>query len=395
MNNINLSDHRLKKYFLMAFLFMPVLTHGQDTIPRNWSVNGYITNMQSFMFQQWNGDWISDNLIHNRLNFKWYNIINNLNATVELRNRFISGQSVQIVPNYAGLVDQNNGYLNLSGNVAKGKSYLFNVSVDRLYLDYTLGKVQVTAGRQRINWGQCVVWNPNDLFNTYSFFDFDYIEKPGCDAVRLQYYPTTTSTFEMAAKLDSAGKVTAAALYRFNKWSYDIQILGGLYNQEDYMIGAGWSGNLLKAAFRGEVSYFRPRTNFADTTGTLVFSLGADYTFSNSLMLQAEVLYNQLKGSGNAGFINLYNMQLSAKRLSFTELSLLLQGSYPITPLFNVTLAGMFFPKIHGFFIGPSFSYSLTENVELALYEQSFGGQLQGNRTDYYHLIFLRLKWNF
>ena len=36
-----------------------------------------------------------------------------------------------------------------------------------------------TAGRQRINWGQTFVWNVNDVFNAYSYFDFDYKERPG------------------------------------------------------------------------------------------------------------------------------------------------------------------------------------------------------------------------
>ena len=37
---------------------------GQDSVSRNWTLNGYVTNMQSFMFQRWDGDWISDNLRH-------------------------------------------------------------------------------------------------------------------------------------------------------------------------------------------------------------------------------------------------------------------------------------------------------------------------------------------
>ena len=43
-------------------------------------------------------------------------------------------------------------------------------------------------GRQRINWGVNLAWNPNDLFNAYSLIDFDYQERPGSDAIRFQYY---------------------------------------------------------------------------------------------------------------------------------------------------------------------------------------------------------------
>ena len=33
-----------------------------------------------------------------------------------------------------------------------------------------------------------LVWNPNDLFNAFSFVDFDYEERPGSDALRIQKY---------------------------------------------------------------------------------------------------------------------------------------------------------------------------------------------------------------
>ena len=241
-------------------ILFPVSLYGQDTIPRNFSLNGYITDMQSFIFQKLDGDWATDNLIHNRLNFKWNNSANNLNAVLELRNRLIIGQSVQTNPDYANIIKMDNGYINLSDNILTGKSYIFNSRIDRAYIDYTKDKFQLRIGRQRINWGQCFTWNPNDIFNAYSFFDFDYVEKPGSDAIRFQYYTTSTSTFEFAVKADNNHKVTSAGLYRFNKWGYDIQFLGGIMNEEDYVIGTGWSGNIKGASFTGEISYFQPKT---------------------------------------------------------------------------------------------------------------------------------------
>ena len=154
------------------------------------------------------------------------------------------------------MIDTDNGFVRLSDNLSKGNSYVLNSKIDRAYIDYTKDKFQVTIGRQRINWGQCFTWNPNDLFNAYSFFDFDYVEKPGSDAIRMQYYSTNTSTFEFAVKADNNSKVTSALLYRFNKWNYDIQFLGGLLNEQDYVVGTGWSGNIKGASFRGEISYF-------------------------------------------------------------------------------------------------------------------------------------------
>jgi len=381
----------------LPFLMIPftVNLNGQDTIQHNWSLNGYITNMQSFIFQNIDGDWTIDNLIHNRLNFKWVSKSGSIKTVLELRNRFIIGESVKTDPDYGKMINTDNGYIKLSDNISTGNSYIFNSRIDRGYIDYTIDKFQVTVGRQRINWGQCSTWNPNDIFNAYSFFDFDYIEKPGSDAIRFQYYNTNTSAFEFAVKADNNRKVTSAFLYRFNKWNYDIQFLGGILNEQDYVIGTGWSGNIKGASFRGEISYFQPKHNFADTTGILVVSLGTDYTFKNSFMLQLEVLYNQNKSSGVTNFVDFYNESLSAKNLSFTKVTFMLQGSYPITPLFNVSLAGMYFPKLNGMFLGPSFTWSLTNNLDFSLIVQSFAGQLVKGPTEHINFGFLRLKWSF
>ena len=386
------------KYLLLVSIFLimlPVTSAGQDTIPKRLSLNGYVTNMQSFMFQSLNDNWTIDNLIHNRLNFKWNNKSDNFKAALELRNRLIIGESASTIPGYAKMIDTDNGFVKLSDNLLNGNSYVLNSKIDRAYIDYTKDKFQVTIGRQRINWGQCFTWNPNDLFNTYSFFDFDYVEKPGSDAIRLQYYTSNTSTLEFAIKEDNNHNVTSAFLYRFDKWNYDIQFLGGILNEQDYVIGTGWSGNIKGASFRGEISYFQPKHNFADTTGILVVSLGTDYTFKNSFMLQFEVLYNQNKGSGVTNFVDFYNESLSAKNLSFTTVTFMLQGSYPITPLFNVSLAGMYFPKLNGIFLGPSFTWSLTNNLDFSLFVQSFAGQLVKGQTEHFNFGFLRLKWNF
>ena len=393
--SFQISVSKYLKWPLYLMMLVSLRLSGQDTIQPNWSLNGYITDMPSFMFQSFDGDWTTDNLIHNRLNFKWHNTVNSLNVSLELRNRLIIGESVKDNPDYAYMIGKDDGYIDLSDNILTGKSYIFNSRVDRAFIDYTKDKFQLRIGRQRINWGQCFTWNPNDLFNTYSFFDFDYVEKPGSDAMRIQYYSTGTSTYEFAVKADNNHKVTSAGLYRFNKWGYDIQFLGGILNDEDYVVGTGWSGNIKGAAFTGEISYFRPKKNFADTTGLLVATLGTQYTFKRSFTLQFEVLYNQKKGPGITSFIDFYNMNLSAKNLSFTTVSLMLQGSYPLTPLFNVSLTGIYFPKIRGIFLGPSLTYSLTNDIDFSLIIQSFGGQLIKGCTQYYNFGFLRLKWNF
>lgn len=376
---------------------LPLLKAQDEETPKKWTLNGYITSMNSVMaIDSLKDYWISDYLLHNRLNFNWY-INNHFTFNLEMRNRFMYGD--QLKSDLSGLYkngfENDNGIIDLSFNLAEGKSYLLNTMVDRLMMQYTTGKFEAKIGRQRINWGQTFVWNPNDIFNTYSFFDFDYPERPGSDAIRLQYYTGLTSSAEFAIKSDSTGNITAAGLVKFNRFKYDIQLIAGVLNSEDGVFGLGWSGNISNVAFRGELSYFHPYKNFTDTSGLFFISLGFDYSFANSFYLQFEGLYRQMPKNININnFLEFYSGPLSVKNLSFTEFNFFAQASYPITPLLNGTFAVMYFPLLKGYYAGPSLGYSLSDNLEFSFYYQLFSGKFNESRQNF-NLAFLRFKYNF
>ena len=381
---------------LLVLVFIPLLLSAQDSVKvSKVTVNGYVEDMQSFIFKDFKSAWTNSNLIYNRLNFKWL-ISPSFTASLEFRNRFLYGNMLSRFPEYKNTFDYDNGIISLSANWFKGKNYLFNTSADRLWLQYSNSKLQITAGRQRINWGQNLVWNPNDIFNTYSYFDFDYEEKPGSDAVRMQYYLTPTSVVELAAKVNKQKKTTLAALYRFNKWKYDIQFIAGMVDQSDLMIGTGWSGQLGKGGFTGEASYFRSLSHFMDSKSIFLASAGYNYTFRNSLLIQVEALYNGNKNSTNIFSIDqLTSSNLSAKNLFLPDFSLFCSASYPITPLVNCSLAGIGNPQSKLYFIIPTLNISLSNNLGL-----SFIGQiLRYTEKDVFrqdlNFVYVRLKQSF
>jgi len=392
-------SYRLKTIFLIFIIVASVCSvraqQDAQAKPRNWTLNGYVKYLQTISFQKISDNWMTDNLIHNRLNFNW-NINSNFTFNAQMRNRIYFGETVNKFPGYSDYIDSENGFLDMSWKMYDANSTFMVSSFDRLYVDYNLNKFQITIGRQRVNWGQTFVWNPNDLFNSYSFFDFDYEEKPGSDAVRLQFYPSYSSKLDMVVKLDYNHEVTAAALYRFNKWQSDIQFLGGYYAGTDFILGTGFSASVLKGGLRGELTLFHPQRNFSDTTTTAVASLGYDYTFRNSLMLTVEGLYNGYgKKSGGFNLTEFYFMQLNPQNLSLTRLSFMTQISYPITPLLKGTVSGMFSPNDNSFYFGPSAEYSLTENLGLDLFVQYFTSDTpieQGGRGCF---IYWRFKWSF
>ncbi|MBN2805079.1 MAG: hypothetical protein JXR22_00330 [Prolixibacteraceae bacterium] len=342
---------------------------------------------------------ISYNLLHNRLNFKLYPS-GSLTLALELRNRMFSGQLLKQIPTYATSISTDNGLIDLSWNWTKQDNYLINTVIDRAYIDYTMGNWQLRAGRHRINWGINFVWNPNDIFNAFSYMDFDYEERPGSDAILVTWYPTMSSSVDVAYKAASSIENSALAVkYRFNKFNYDFQILAG-QSGVDYVLGGGWSGNIQNIGFRGEASYFKPINNYKSQSEEGVsVSVSLDYNFENSLYVHTSFLFNSLGSTEKGESFSLIdpNIQLSAKKLSIGKYEWFGQVSYPIGTLFNVSGAAMINPVDLSMFIGPSVSVSLQNNLELFLTSQLMLGE---SGTEYaamgnLYALFGRLRWSF
>jgi hypothetical protein len=389
-------QHRLS---LMAVcsLLLPGAIQGQDII----TLDGSLSDMQSVYHLP--DKWLWENSLQNRLNLYLYPA-DWLSGTIQLRSRFITGNTVSYFPGYAEGLGNDPGWLDLSyatdGSLGDSAGYLFSTSVDRLWVQFTFQNLEIKAGRQRINWGQTFVWNPNDIFNTYSYFDVDYPERPGSDAIRVQYYTGNASALELAAKLDSSHHITAAGYFRFNALGFDFQLLGGIYQEEDLFLGTGWSGDLGPTALRGEISYFRDLDRFSDTTGYLMVSASWDHTFFNSLWIQAEGLYSAFASKTDLNsFLQLYAGNLDVKSLGFTEWSFFTSFSYPFTPLFSGGFAAIFYPEWKGYYLGPSCQLSLNNNLDLSLILQHFSAELKdpsGNSTRQNNTFgFLRFKWSF
>ncbi len=387
---------RILILFYLSFLWLSGI-YSQEKV----SLNGYISDMQTVYRVP--DLWLWENSLHNRLNLEVYPF-DWLSGTLQVRSRVITGNTIRKFPGYADALGADQGWMDLAfvtdGNLGDNAGYVLTSAVDRLWLQFTFGNLEVKAGRQRINWGQTMVWNPNDIFNTYSYFEVDYPERPGSDALRIQYYTGNASAIELAAKIDSANRITAAGYFRFNTHGFDVQMLGGIYQEEDLFLGTGWSGNLGSTAFRGEMSYFRDLDNFKDTTGYFMASAGFDYTFANSLWVQVEGLYSAFaKDLDVYSFLQFYSVNLDVKNLAFTEWSFFANLSYPLTPLIKGGFAVIYYPQWKGIYLGPSFDLSLNTNFDLSLIVQHFtaefdnpsGGSFRENNT----FGFLKFKWSF
>lgn len=384
----------IKRIFLLSLLIYGyyVCTYAQGENETKVTAGGYLTTMQSAMFDSLSGPFVLDNLLHNRINLKAY-ISKNITVAAEFRNRLFTGDMARMGTSYYSMIGADQGWTDMSWNLITENSFFLNTTIDRLWVDFVFDKTELRIGRQRINWGQTFVWNPNDIFNAYSFFDFDYTERPGSDAFRLQYFPTFSSAFDLAVKFDSENDITAAGLYRFNTRGYDIQFLAGYSNSSDIVAGAGWSGSLGSFSFRGEGTYFFPVGEYNDDHETIIITTGFDKIFENNSIAQIQVMYcnNPLVLNDFTGF---YSGNISARDFAFSEFSAFGQFTWAATPLLNMGMSAMWFPDLKGFFAGPSLDYSLAENVDFSLIWQHFNSIMGEERTRI-NLTFLRVKYSF
>ncbi len=372
---------------------------------RKWELGGYVKNMQTVYFIDslnlyFKDQVLLDNLIHNRLNFKWY-ISKSFTFKFDLRNRIFTGELMKLTTDFADQVDKNasnplldrSAWYSPSWLLLNKKGIVIHSMIDRMYFEYLKGKWEIRMGRQRINWGITNYWNPNDIFNTYNFTDFDYEERPGTDAVRVTYYTGLLSKIEIAVQaFDSKSNINAAALWQFNKKGYDFQLMGGM--SLNYLVsGFGWAGNIKKVSFKGEASYFYALKD--SVKHNFLGSINADYIFKNSLFINGGFLFNS-NGSNSGNISNLFNFRLSARNLYPYRYSLMLAAAYPFTPVFMVNLALVYSPgKSHALFLSPTLSYSIAQNWDFDLVGQIVLNAEQKKYKSPLQLLFLRVKWSF
>ena len=361
----------------------------------NMTLNGYMKYMHTVIVPSGDSTMITDNFLHNRLNYTWY-LNDQFTIKTSMRNRFFWGELVRDVPFIYSSLGDDPGFFDLSILWGSSNSTAVHTIFDRANLTYQKEKLEVILGRQRVNWGTSLIWNPNDIFNSYSFFDFDYEERPGSDAIQINYYNGAASSFSLVYALaDSFEESTLATKYKFNKNTYDFQFLGG-YQREYLTLGAGWAGDIKGAGFRGETSYFIP---VGDQNGDSqwVGTLEIDYTLNSGIYLQTAYLFNSLGLNVKSGNYSAFylNRNLSAQTLSPAMHNLFFQVSGSVTPIVSTALATMINPKDGSLFIGPNITWSVVENFDFLMAAQLFRGKSDTLYGDGGSLVFGRFKYSF
>jgi len=385
---------RIARYSIALFLLTIYqlnsnLLFGQEDSIR-YEVSGYFKNMQSALFPG-NGVLLMENLVHHRLNFRM-DINEKFTVYAGMRNRIFAGNITGANP-FLGeqLKSISDDLLPLSVLWHERPNYAFHSTLDRLYTEWNTGKWNIRVGRQRVNWGKNMAFNPNDLFNVYNFLDFDYEERPGSDAVRIQYYTGFASGIDVVAK---GGKnkeeIGLGARWFFNTNEYDIQLIGGL-SFGDLALGAGWSGYIKNMGWKGELTWFSPAWD-AERKQAFSATTGIDHSLGKGWLMYVSYLYNSDVPEVNPSLLD-PNRLLTARSIFPFKHNTLTQFSYSITPLVTASAAMIYSAnENHPIILNPGFQISMAENWDLDLIGQVLRPLAKNSEINAVGIWFLRVR---
>ncbi|HLO82810.1 MAG TPA: hypothetical protein VK166_17715 [Chitinophagaceae bacterium] len=370
-------------------LLMPVFAIAQDSSKSSPLIfNGYLKEMGQFVLPNDPIPFQYTNLLHNRLNFK-YKPQGPFSAGVEIRNRYFLGDAVKNDPNFTKNLMNPQDLVNMNVVWYQSNAAVLHSNVERLWVGYQLKKFNVRVGRQRINWGMANSWNPNDIFNSYNLLDFDYEERPGADAVKMQYLISDLSNIEAAIANGPYKTATMAAKYTLNRDEYDWQFLAGTYAKR-FTAGLGWSGNLGKAGFKGETQMFYKKDSLVVNVTAEV-----DYITEKGWYLNAGFLFNQQGIYTEIDDWSSFNFKNTPDNLMPTRWNFLAGSTKAFTPLFTGSLMLIYAPGTNMLILFPSLTYSLMTNLDLNIFWQSFFADTGHGFNGIVHTGYLRLKWSF
>ncbi len=382
----------------------------------DWEYGGYIKNLATYLDGTFaglpNDMGKFQNIFQGRLNIDLYPV-DAFTFSAQSRHLLNYQENIKKGSNFFKQLSRSSYYFDLTWEVFdKNDANLFS-ELDRLNLLWSYGDLEIKLGRQRIAWGTCLVWNPTDLFNASNILDFDYPEKPGSDAIRVQYYLDALSSVEIAVSPGRTKEdVIYAARYLTNFWNYDFSILAG-WQKETLRLGGSWAGEIFDGGFWGEVIYSNPDidTNLpidATVASTLppgflprmivdnpywTFVLSYDYTFANSFYIHTEWLYNELGMTKNSGIRRMET--LITGELSPSRHSIFQEFAYNITPLIRGDIFFIFNPTDKSWIAAPSLNWSVATNWELYFLAFPSKGKTGSEFGGFPPQYFLRAQFSF
>lgn len=158
--------------------------------------------------------------------------------------------------------------------------------IERLYAEFNFEAVDVVLGKQALNWGSGLLFNPTDLFDDVHLRDV-WAEQSGHSAVKVLVPLNPTSTFTVIAGTDDPLTNVLGALRFQGNWGTTDLALTASHNpfRESNELGIDLKGEKTVGLWV-EAAWIDPW----DHHGYLEMVTGVDYTFGfrNGLYLAAQ-----------------------------------------------------------------------------------------------------------
>jgi hypothetical protein len=372
----------------LLFLLAATASSGQDS--SRAALNGYIKFLHETDVLHQPDTLLTGQLLHQRLNFRmdpgkgW-------KIRASLRTRFYYGQNISVVPDFGKLLEQRQQLIDLDLLILDEQEAVLFMESDRLNVSWQDERWNICLGRQRINWGINLVWNPLDIFNTYDILDFDYEERAGTDAVRIRYTSSDKLSIDLAAAPKPDSNSVYAGMLRTHAGSYDLQFMGGFIDGQP-VAGYGWAGNIGDFGFKGEATWY-PSSERMERQFSLATTI--DYGPGRGWYTYASLLYQENTPSSGMNLVEETRLvPPDPKTLMPFRWSVYLGASKQLGAAWS-TQSGIILgePDNH-IILTPSITCEATQDLDLLLTSQLYlaGTEAWGFSGG---SIFLRMKYSF
>ncbi|MBD3368714.1 MAG: hypothetical protein GF405_11175 [Candidatus Eisenbacteria bacterium] len=166
--------------------------------------------------------------------------------------------------------------------VESGTSLMYEHELDRALVSLSVGRLDVSLGRQAVGWGRGVLFSAVDIFAPFTPLQSEREWRRGVDAVRVGAPVTHAISLEGVAAFgeDVDASAFALRLYGF-LGDLDTEVVAGR-RFEDLFAGASVSVPLFGAELHGEAAVYRTPEPFAERANELVLKAvaGGSYSFN-------------------------------------------------------------------------------------------------------------------
>ncbi len=313
----------------------------------------------------------------------------NLRAEIWLDSEVLAGNFLESTEYEIASRIERRSWLDLDWRVSDRSKLVVQQSLFRAFGRYHAGRATFTVGRQRIAWGTGFVWNPTDLLNPFNPAAIELDEKSGIDAAHVSVATGDFSHVELAfAPASETRSISVAGRLTTNWGEYDISAMAG-YFRDSWVAGGDFAGYVGDAGLRGELAVTKPPNDDAHVRLTLT----ADRSFKGDVYAFIELYFNGQGTTDKSAYD--FSRLLSGNVFNVARDYAAVSVSKIVTPLLAASVYGLFNLDDQSALLGPSFTYSLREDLEVGASVYLFAGKSDTEFGRQEHAYFGYLQFYF